>query len=159
MVRGGARIRLDTSCTMLQQDKEFKDSCEYAQRQALKSIKQIHFGIQTKGCDKCISWNKCSKSFSKEKKLMFIGNNMASLLNSLWRCWNTRHSGWSGILCDVCIFLLQCINIIINVMFSCANYSVSLEVNERRHLPSFFSAHKRKESCSSVCKPASNMLG
>lgn len=63
-VGGGVKICLDISCATVLRDKEFTDRCEYSQRQALKSIKQIHFGIQTKGCHKCISWNKRSGSLS-----------------------------------------------------------------------------------------------
>lgn len=36
-------------------------------RQALKSIKQIHLGIQTKGCHRCISPKKTTKKIQNNK--------------------------------------------------------------------------------------------
>lgn len=48
--------------------REVGDRYEEPARQALKSIKQIHFGIQTKGCHKCISSPKSKTTTAKEKK-------------------------------------------------------------------------------------------
>lgn len=49
---------------------------------------------------------------------MFIGYNVASLLNSLGRCRSRRHNKRRGMPSDVYIFQLQFINSLINVMLS-----------------------------------------
>lgn len=50
--------------------------------------------------------------------LMFIGYNVAPVLNGPGCSWNTWHNNWNGIASDMYIFQVQFINSLINVMLS-----------------------------------------